>query len=133
MAVDALQVANHVHVDGTGLDRFRPALAKARKMAVGGLRFSFADGDLFGHQAAGKGNVAGGEDVERQPQVLQHPAVEGLEFGGALGRKGLAVLDLLGGEFHQVLVDDVADMLEIRREGQNLDVAPAVLLAEFVA
>ena len=51
----------------------------------------------------------------------------------ALGREGVAVLDLLGGELHQVLVDDVADMLEVGGEGQDLDVALAFLLAELGA
>ena len=51
----------------------------------------------------------------------------------AFGREGVAVPDLLGRELHQVLVDDVADMLEIGGEGQDLDVALAVLLAELVA
>ena len=39
----------------------------------------------------------------------------------------------MAGELHQVLVDDVADMLEVGGEGQDLDVALAVLLAELGA
>ena len=102
-------------------------------MAVGGARFGFAQRRLLSHQAAGQRDVARGEDVQRQPQVLEHAGVESPQLGHALGREGIAVPDLLGGELHQVLVDDVADMLEVRREGQDLDIAPAVLLAEFVA
>src|SRR5579883_806054 len=133
MAVDALQIADDVHMDRAGLDRLGPALAQAGEMAVGGLRLGFADRRLLGHQPARKVEVTRGEDVERQAQILQHARMEGPELGHAFGRKGVAVLDLLACQFHQVLVDDIADMLEVGGEGQDLDVAPAFLLAEIRA
>jgi hypothetical protein len=34
--VDALEVAHHVEMDRAGFDRFRPALAQPREMAVRG-------------------------------------------------------------------------------------------------
>jgi hypothetical protein len=42
------------------------------------------------------------------------------------------VLDLLLGELDQVLVDDVADMLEIGGEGDDLHAAPAAGLAQHL-
>ena len=43
------------------------------------------------------------------------------------------VADLLGRKLHQVLVDDVADMLEIGGERDDVDGAPAVLVVELAA
>ena len=77
VAVDALEVADHVHVDRAGLDRFRPALAQAGEVAVGRLGLGLAHGGLLGDQPARQRDVARGEDVQRQPQVLQHAGMEG--------------------------------------------------------
>ena len=49
----------------------------------------------------------------------------------AVGGEDKLVLDLLGRELHQVLVDDVADMLEICIEGKDLDIATAFLFGQF--
>ena len=75
-------------MDGAGLDQFRPALAQAGEMAVGALASVSRMRRLLRDQAAGERDVARGEDVERQPQVLEHPRVEGPQLGEALGREG---------------------------------------------
>ena len=51
----------------------------------------------------------------------------------ALLRKCDAAPDLLGCEIHQILVDDVADVLEIDREGNDFHCAIAVAIIQAVA
>ena len=59
--------------------------------------------------------------------------VEVTDLGQALRREGVALADLLLGELAQVLVDDVADMLEIGDQGDDLEQAAALLLGQLVA
>src|SRR3546814_9072896 len=52
--------------------------------------------------------------------------MKGLQLGHALAREGGVVLDLLAGQLHQVLVDDVADVLEVGGEREDLHAAGAL-------
>ena len=70
------------------------------------------------------------EHPEGELQVVEDAPMEGLELGGPLARELVLVLDLLGGELHQVLVDDVADMLEVDGEGNDLHGAAPVGVVE---
>src|SRR3546814_6523628 len=73
-----------------------------------------------------------GEDVHRQIEVADDARVEGLQLRHALGREGGVVLDLLAGQLHQVLVDDVADVLEVGGEVEDLHAAPALLRVQLL-
>jgi hypothetical protein len=59
--------------------------------------------------------------------------VDLLEILASLGGKAGPGPDLLGRELHQVLVDNVADMLEVGRERDDVDRTPAVLVVELAA
>ena len=59
-------------------------------------------------------------------QVFNYALVERFEFSRSLFREFVLVFDLLGGEFHQVLVDDIADVFEVDCKGDDFRGAPAV-------
>jgi hypothetical protein len=132
MRVDALQVADDIEVDGARLDAFGAALAQAGEMTIRGFELAAAHVRLGEQKTPSQRHVAAGEDVEGEAHVVHHLTMETLQLGRAFGREGVALLDLLAGKFHQVFVDDVADVLEVGGEGQNLDVAAAVGLAPIV-
>src|SRR3546814_14954143 len=62
-----------------------------------------------------------------------HPGVQPPDFPEAVVGEVQPVLDLLGCQLHQALVNDVADMLEIRGEGHDVAAPAAVFLAERFA
>src|SRR5688500_4031332 len=113
MAVDALEVADDVEMDGARLDRFGPAAAQPREMALGRVLLEQPRRGLLRVEPARQRDVAGREHIEREPHRVLDARVEGADLGEALRRERVALADLLGGQLHQVLVDDVADMLEI--------------------
>src|SRR5688500_18974091 len=117
MRVDALEVAQDVEMQRAGLDALGPAAAQAVQIAVGGFAFAVAEADLLLEELAGHADVATDEDGERQLDGVENLAVEGVDVARALFREAQPVLDLLGGELDQVLVDDVADMFEVGGEG----------------
>ena len=59
--------------------------------------------------------------------------MEGGQFLGALGRELEPALDLLGCELAQILVDDIADMLEVDGEGDDLHRPLSLALVEAAA
>ena len=110
------------------IDSGRPSRSRAKWLSAAASSAARVVG-LLGEQPARHRDVARREHVEGKPHVVHHAGMEVADFLQAFGREGVAVLDLLGGQFHQVLVDDVADMLEIGREGDDLDIALAFLVA----
>ena len=88
---------------------------------------------LLGEQLARFVDVARHEHAERDPQGVRGALVERRQFLGAFRRKLEPALDLLGGEFAQVLVDDVADMLEIDGEGNDFHRPLSLALVEAAA
>ena len=55
------------------------------------------------------------------------------KLSGTLLREAQLALDLLGGEFRQVLVDDVSDVLEVDGERDDLHRTPAILFVQPLA
>ena len=130
MAVDPLEVANDVEMDRAGLDRFSAAaVAQALEMALRGAPFGIAHRRLLGEELARQSQVARREDVQRQNQPRRDALVEVADLGQPFRREGIALADLLLGQFAQVLVDDVADMLEIRDQRDDLEQPAALLVA----
>ena len=99
------------------------------EMAVGGKALELAERDLLLEQLAGHADIARDENIEGELQVLHQPRVHVADLPKALGRELQLVTDLLVRQLHQVLVDDVADMLEVGGEGDDVDGAAAVLVA----
>ena len=125
MAVDALQIADQVEMDRTGLDALGAAGPDALVVAFGSALFGQAQVGLFLQQLARHFHIARHEQVAGHLQVGGDAMVEVGQFGQAFLREGQLVLDLLLRQLHQVLVDDVADMLQVGGEGQHVDIAAA--------
>ena len=89
--------------------------------------------DFSGARAAGGFHVAAHEDAERGLQALADALVEGGQLGGAFGGELIIAFDFLRRQLAQVLVDDVADVLEIDGERHDLHGAMALALVEAVA
>lgn len=85
--------------------------------------------DELGFEVAGRRFLP--QQTSGKIEIGQHVFMECAQLGQALIGKIQAALDLLVRQLHQVVVDDVADMLEIRREAQNFDVAGAFLGVKF--
>src|SRR6185437_8763904 len=126
MRVDAFQVAQDVEMKRARLDALGAALAQAREMIVGGDALGLAHRHLLLDEPARDLGVARDEDAERELEVIGDAAMEGLELGRALAREFELAPDLLRRQLHQVHLDDVADMLEIDGEGDDLHGAAAV-------
>ena len=133
MRIDALEVADDVQMQARGRQRFGLARRQALDMRFGGAALEFAEADLLAQQLARHAHVARHEDVQRQRQIVRQPLVHARDLGEALVGEAQIVLDLLGRQLHQVLVDDVADMLEIGGEGQHVDGAPRIGIVELLA
>src|SRR5215469_12106729 len=94
--------------------------AQAVEMALHRGQLGVAQRSLFRQQLARLVGVARHEHAEGDPQRVHRALVEGGELLGALGRELEAALDLLGRKLAQILVDDVAEMLEVDGEGNDL-------------
>src|SRR5262245_60795771 len=127
--MDALEVAQHVEMRRRGLQRLRPALAQPLEMTLGRRQLRSAQLHLVRDQLARLVEVAGHEYADRHPEAVENALVERLELVGALGRELQVALDLLDRELPQVLVDDVAGMLEVDRERDDLHGTSAFAVA----
>jgi len=92
-----------------------------------------AEAFLHGHQAARRDDVAGDEDTQAELHLIDNSAVHLGEFVPTLFGKGELVLDPLLRDLQQGIVDDIADMLQVGGEGDQLDATVTVLFVELVA
>ncbi len=133
MRVNAPEVAQHVEMKRGSLDGFGPAFAQAVEVPFGRGQFGIAQRGLLGQKLSRLVDVSGHEDAERDPKRIHGALVEGGQFLGALGRELEPALDLLGCKLAQILVDDVADMLEVDGEGDDLHRPLSLTLVETAA
>src|SRR3990167_5698500 len=68
--------------------------------------------------------VVRGEGGDRPLEVLRDHRMELLDLRPARVRKAPRLVELLASELHEVLVDDVADVLEIADDGDEPDLLP---------
>src|SRR5262245_14839921 len=129
VGADALEVRQDVQVDLRRLQRFgqprpQPAQVRFTQLTLAGPH----ERPLVQHLASQR-PVVGGERRDRSLQVLGDQAVELLDLGPAGLREPAALIVLLPGQLHQVLVDDVADVLEVADEGDHADLLAGELRA----
>ena len=77
-------------------------------------------------------HIAHHEHARRQVQIVQQVLMHVRDFLQALRREAQSLLDLLGSHPAQAPVQDVADMFEVDREGQDVRAALAVCAIEAV-
>lgn len=71
VSVDALQVAQHIEMQGTHLQTVGSTVAQPFEMAFGGLLLQTPDVDLHLHHLLGELEVTGGEDRLGDAQVAE--------------------------------------------------------------
>src|SRR5262245_37735328 len=106
----------------------RPARSRSRRRsaaASSALRKS-----AFSDQLARLLDLAGHENTEREPKALHHALVEGRQLFGTFARELKLALDLLARELGEVLVDNITDVLEVDRKGDDLHAAVTLALLE---
>ena len=120
MRMDPPEITQYVKMEGCGFYRLGAALSQPIKMPFGGCEFHAAQESLFCEQFAGFTDIAGHKDTEGDSQRIHRALVENRKFFGAFWRKLKPALDLLGRQFAQILVYNVADVLKVNGKGDYL-------------
>ena len=120
VGLDALQVAHDVELHAAGLDGGGVAVTDALEMALGCDALELAELLLLGDEPSAAFRSPPMEDRDGELHVIDQALVHGIDLGQALGGELQPVLDALGPELLEVLVDDVADMLEVDGEAEDL-------------
>src|SRR5215813_399048 len=113
VGADALQVGEDVQVDLRRLDRLGQAGPQAAEMGFAQVALALAHERALIQHLLRQGAVVRRKGGDRALEVLGHHPVELLDLGPAGVRESAGLVELLAPELHQVLVDDVADVLEI--------------------
>ena len=95
----------------------RAPFAHAGEMPLGRDALQLAELLLLRDEAARGVDVARHEDGDREPQMILQLRIHRVDLRQALRRQAELQPQALGGELGDVLVDDVADMLEVDGEG----------------
>src|SRR2546428_5706774 len=118
---DALEIREHVEMDLRRFERPREAQAKPAQMRLAQLALALPQDRTLVQHLLGQRAIVGGERRDGALQVLRHHAVELEDLGPAGVGEPERAIELLSRELHQVLVDDVADVLEIADHGDERD------------
>ena len=127
------EVAQHVKVKRGGLDRLGSAFAKTIQVSLGRGKLGVAQQGLLRQELARFIDIARHEHAERDAKGVRRPLVERLQLFCAFGRKLKPPLDLFGRELAQVLVNNIADVLEVDSEGNNFHRPMAFALIKAAA
>src|SRR5262245_49738823 len=100
-------------MDLRGLERFGETPPEPSEMRLAQLALALAHNRALVQHLLGEAPVVGREAGDGALEVLRHEAVELDQLHLARVREAPALVELLAREIHQVLVDDVADVLEI--------------------
>src|ERR1700676_1049447 len=114
--VHTLEIAQNVQIQRVRLDRLRRSFPQAREVALRGRKFLLAQLRFCSDQLTGNVHIARHENSDREPQAIDDLPVKIDQISLALLRERDAAPDFLGREVHQILVNDVADVLQVDRE-----------------
>src|SRR5213076_3422187 len=120
----ALEVRQDVEVDLRRFDRLGEARTQAPEVGLAEVALARPDQGALVEDLLRQPAVVRGERGARPLEVLGAHPVELLDLGPARVREPPPLVDLLPGELHEVLVDDVADVLEVADEGDQRDLFP---------
>src|SRR5262244_1353215 len=118
---DALQVREDVQVNLRRLDRFGEPGPQSSEVRFPQVAFALAHERALVQHFLRQGPVVRGEGGDGALEVLGHHAVELLDLGPARVREPAGLIELLAAQLHQVLVDDVPDVLEVADHRDQLD------------
>ena len=134
MRGDALEVAQDVEMQRAGLDRRDRAGAQAPEMAFRRLALDRAEPVLLGDELPREVEVAGDEDGQRRGASARRRAGAGPRFRPSRRSENETPLRCrFAARREQAPVDDVADMLEVGGEQDQVEAALRVLLVERLA
>ena len=133
MRVDTFEIAQNIEMEGTRLYAFGPPVAQPGQMAFRVPKLGDTQLSLFLDQRASDTHVLINENTKGKFQVFNNALVKHREFSRSLPRELVLVLDLLVGQLHQILVDDVADMFEVDGEGDYLHGASSIPIIKAFA
>src|SRR5262249_46646194 len=133
VAADALEVGENVEVDLGRLHGLREACAQAHEVRFAQLALAHAhEGTLIQHLLRER-SVVGGERGDGALEVLGHEAVELEDLRPSGLREAPRLIHLLARQLHQILVDDIADVLEVADDRDQADLLARQLGAHRAA
>ena len=130
MRVDALQVADEIEVQRAGLDAGGGVDLQAAEVGGCVLVLQLAEPRLLLEQLLCIAHMAVEEHAHAQAQVRQQALVQVRDLGHAGVREAALLADLLVLHVLQHALDDVADLLHVDRERDDLGPALALLLRQ---
>src|ERR1700726_4564950 len=120
MSVDPFEVAHDVEQELAHFNGLCPVSARPSEVLFGCTRFDLSKDLLFAEELAGRARVFGHEYGRGRPCVADQPVHHFTDLLPAGFREADATFDALGGKRHQALLDDIAGMLEVGCECQDL-------------
>ena len=117
-------------MDARGVDRFTQALVQPLDVRGAELALHRVHDGLVPDHFVRNLAIAGRERAHRELEVLDHLRVQIRDLVPALRGENVIAPDLLFGELHEVLVDDIADLLEIHDHEDERGLALRLLLGE---
>src|SRR5207245_3819523 len=110
---DAFQVRQDIQVDLRRLDGLGEAGAQPSEVGLAQIPLVMPDHGALVEDFLRQPAVVGGEGGDGPLEVLSDQSVELLDLRPARVGEPPSLVELLPGELHQVLVDDVTDVLEV--------------------
>src|ERR1700724_2279990 len=131
--MDAFEVTQNIEMKGTRLYAFGTAFTQPGQMAFRVSKLGNTQLRLFFDQRASNSHVLINKKTKGKLQVFNNALVKHCEFSRAVLRELVLVLDLLAGQLHQILVDDVANMFEVDGEGDYLHGASRIWIIKALS
>src|SRR6059036_1379749 len=132
VGADALEVRQDVQVDLRRLDRLGQAGAQPSQVGFAQIALALPHQRALVQHLLREATVVGREGGDGALEVLRHHAVELLDLGPAGVGESTGLVELLATELHQVLVDDVPDVLEVADHRDQPDLLAAEVRAHRV-
>src|ERR1700723_2766267 len=107
-------------MERTRLAALNPPRANARKMRLRRLRFEVTKYLLLAEQGTGGARIIGHEHRSRGSHVGRQTLQQRTDLRLALDRERKPALQPLGGDSDNPFLDDIAGMLKVCDEGENL-------------
>jgi hypothetical protein len=131
--IDALEVGDEVEVERRSLDAFERIAGKAPEVRVRIRPLEVAEQHLLREELLCTLQVPVQEHAHAQPQVGDEPGVQVADLRHARVGEAPVLADLLVDDVGEHALDDVAHLLEVDRERDDVGPAPAFLLVERLA
>src|SRR3990172_3823048 len=125
--VHAAEEGEEVEVHAGGLERLAQSLVESRDVLLLQLRLDVAQLGAVAEHLAGDLLVTSGESDQREIEVLADLAVEVADLRPALAGEGKSARHLPAGEPEDVPVHEVARVLDVVREADELHLAIGLL------